>query len=309
MSDDLADSVEAPSAPEAEEVSNDQPEDDVEASESIDTEPEEAEDTGEESESDEDQPEEGSEPETVRVEYDGEEFDLPPKLKDALMRDQDYTAKTQSLGDERRSYEAEKADFAQYMEASTAHSQSIAELTAIDQQLQSFQQYDWNAAFDADITAATKLQHQMQQLQASREGKVQEIQAAEDQRTKLQDENMRRTAERTDAAMAKKVPNWGDERKAELGRFAVETLGFPIQAVKNAVTEGEIMTLHLAEIGFQTLNRAKTKTKAAGAKAPTTAPSKNLKPKRQSAPKSLSSVTDPSQYREMRLAQKRKKAS
>jgi len=301
--DDLVDSDEAPSTPEVEEVGDDQPETDVEASES---EPEEAEE-GEESETEQEQPDEGSSPDIVEVDYDGEVYEVPKRIKDAIMATKDYTEKTQTLAEERKHYEAERADFSQYVDATRAQTDKLANLAAIDQQLQSFNQYDWNAAFDADITSATKLQHQAQQLQAQREHLSSEIQQAENERQSLQHQNRQRVAERTDKALSNKIPNWGAERKAVLGAFAVETLGLPAAMVQNAVTEPEIMALHLAEIGFRTTQQVKAKAKQE-AQPKKANPSVKLKAKRQSPPKTLSSAKTPEQYREMRLAEKRKKA-
>ena len=309
MSDIATDSVAESSVPEVEEVDNDQPLTEDQSAESVieedDEEPEEG-DEAEESEQDEDQPDAESSLDTVDVEYEGERYKLPPKLKDALMRDQDYTLKTQSHAETVRAYEAERADFQQYVEATTAQSTGMANLAALDQQLQSFQQYDWNAAFDADITSATKLQHQMQQFQSQREQIVGSIQQGESKRQEMRHENMVRTAQRTDEALAKEIPNWGDDRKTELGRFAVETLGFPATAVSQAVTKAEIKTLHYAEIGFKAEQRVRAAKKGAGKGKVKVAPSKSINPKRQSAPKSLSNVSDPSAYRELRMAQKRK---
>jgi hypothetical protein len=304
-------SVPETSTADVEEVQTDQPETDDQASESVsedaDDQPEEASNDDDESEQDDEQPEAGSDPDTVKVEYDGEEYEVPKRLKDAVMATKDYTEKTQALGDERRSYEAEKADFTQYMEATKAQSDQLANLAAMDQQLQSFQAYDWNAAFDADITSATKLQHQMQQLQSNREQLVQTIQQGETQRQGVQHENMVRTAERTDARLAQEVTGWGEEMKSELGKFAVD-MGFPADAVSNAVTYPEINVLRLAQIGWKTEQQVKSAVKSKDRKVVAVKPSKNLKPKRQSAPKTLSNVSDPGAYRELRLAQKRKQA-
>tara|TARA_R110002126_G_scaffold6091_1_gene32036 strand:+ start:4405 stop:5322 length:918 start_codon:yes stop_codon:yes gene_type:complete len=301
MDDNLADSVVETSESEVEEVFEDQSEtedDSTEVAEEGSEEPDEAED-GEESEQEDDQPEGESVLETVDVEYDGEQYKLPPKLKDAFMREQDYTVKTQTLA-------AEKHDFQQYMEATQANQQSMANLAAIDQQLQSYQEYDWNSAFDADITSATKLQHQMQQLQSQREQLVGTIQQGEQQRKALRHDNMVKVAQRTDAQLKKEIPNWGEGRKSELGRFAVETMGFPAEMVAQAVTPPEILALHYAEIGYQTVQKVKNAKKPKGSKVVEVKPSKNLKPKKQSAPKSLSNVSDPNAYRELRMAQKRK---
>tara|TARA_R110000737_G_scaffold80812_1_gene113119 strand:- start:66 stop:983 length:918 start_codon:yes stop_codon:yes gene_type:complete len=301
MDDNLADSVVETSESEVEEVSQDQSETEDYSTEVVEEnseEPDEADD-GEESEQEDDQPEMESILETVDVEYDGEQYKLPPKLKDAFMREQDYTVKTQALA-------SEKQDFQQYMEATNANQQGIANLAAIDLQLKSYQAYNWDSAFDNDITSATKMQHQMQQLQQQRSQLVGTIQQAEQRRTELRHENMVRTAQRTDAQLAKEIPNWGENRKVELGRFAVEVMGFPEAIVSSAVTPSEIKALHYAEIGYRTEQKVKNAKKQKGTKTAQVEPSKSLKAKKQSAPKSLSNVSDPNAYRELRMAQKRK---
>jgi len=116
---------------------------------------------------------------------------------------------------------------------------------------------------------------------------------------------MVRVAERTDAKLAKEVTGWGIEMKSDLGKFAVD-MGLPANMVSNAVTYPEINILRLAQIGYKTENQVKAAVKSKDKKIVQVKPSKSLKPKRQSAPKTLSNVTDPVAYRELRLAQKRK---
>lgn len=307
--DDQVGSVAETSTPEAEEVVTDQPEAEDQDSESVTQEgdyeePEEAKES-EESETEDEQPPEGSFSETVEVEYDGEVYEVPKRLKDAVMATKDYTEKTQSLADERRNYEAEKADFTQYMEASKAQSEQIANLAAIDQQLKQFETVDMNQLIDTDITSANKLQYQKQQLLVQRDQLVGAIQQGEAERQRLQHESMVRIAEKTDAKLSKEVTGWGDEMKADLGKFAVD-MGLPADMVSRAVTYPEINILRLAQIGYKTENQVKAAVKSKDNRVVRVKPSKNLKPKRQSAPKSLSNVTDPVAYRELRLAQKRK---
>ena len=307
--DDEVGSVAETSTAEAEEVLTDQPEAEDQDSESVaedsdNEEPEEAEE-GEGTETEDEQPELGSNSETVEVEYDGEVYAVPKRLKDAVMATKDYTEKTQSLADERRNYEAEKADFTQYMEATKAQSDQMANLAAIDQQLNHFETFDMNHLIDTDITSANKLQYQKQQLQAQRGQLVGAIQQGEQQRQEAQHQNMVRVAERTDAKLASEVTGWGDEMKSDLGKFAVD-MGLPANMVSNAVTYPEINILRLAQIGYKTENQVKAAVKSKDRKIVQVKPSKSLKPKRQSAPKTLSNVTDPVAYRELRLAQKRK---
>jgi len=288
-----------------EEVLEDQPEVDVEesgeAGDGQDDEPEEG--------SQDDQPETSEVVETVTVEYDGKEYNVPANIKDALMRESDYTAKTTAVAEQRKALEAERQEFQQYAEASKFHSEGKAQLAAIDQQLKAYDEYDWNTAFETNITEATKLKYQAEQLQRNRQDVVGKIQEAEQERTRLHSENMARTAERTDAQLKTEIPNWGEDVKSELGRFAVETMGFPAEAVANAVTPQEIKALYYAQIGYKTLNSVKAQTAKAKAPAKVAKPSVNIKPKRQKAPTDLSKISDPEAYRNARLARQRRQGT
>ena len=310
VDNDFVGSVAEASTPEAAEVVTDQAEAEDQVSESVgeeaNEEPAETEE-GEEAEEGEEQPDEGSDLDTVRVEYDGEEYEVPKRLKDAVMATKDYTEKTSRLAEERRDYEAEKADFSQYMEASKAQSDQMANLAAIDQQLNHFETFDMNHLIDTDITSANKLQYQKQQLQAQRGQLVGAIQQGEQQRQEAQHQNMVRIAERTDAKLASEVTGWGDEMKSDLGKFAVD-MGLPTAMVSNAVTYPEINLLRLAQIGYKTEQKVRNGAKTTNKKVVEIKPSKSLKPKRQGAPKSLSNVSDPQAYRELRMAQKRKQS-
>ena len=307
MADEMVDSalIEA-SASEVEEVVEDQ----TEANEKVDEGAEEAvtedEETSEASEDGGDTDDEVTDIETVEVEYSGKKYTVPKDVKDALMREQDYTAKTTALADQRRAMEQEQQDFRQYAEASRAHSDKMAQLAAIDQQLAQYQAYDWNAAYDADLASATKLRHQMEQLQQGRNALVGEIQQAEGQRQHIEMQNLQRTAQRTEKQLAQEIPNWGDDLKSELGKFAVETMGFNPMAVSRAVTPQEIKALYYAHIGYKAVNAAKAS--ATKAKQPKAAPEppKKVQAKKAKAPTDLYSIKDPEEYRKAYLARKRK---
>jgi len=303
------------SIPDAEEVDDDQTsaEDEVtgEDDESIDTEPEEEDDDDSESDqTDDDDADSDDDSEvasdTVEVEYDGKKYAVPAEIKDAIMRDQDYTHKTQALAESRKAYEAEQEDFKQYVEASRANSEKMAELSAIDRQLKDYESIDWNSYYDTDLAGATKLRHQMEQLGQARNALIQDVQVAEQHRTQLHNENMAKTAQRTDEAMKSEIPNWGDELKTELGKFAVDVIGFAPEAVSRAVRPQEIKTLYYAQVGFKAIQAAKAK--SAKAKQPTEVkqPPKAVKPRRQKAPSNLSKISDPAAYREAYMARKRK---
>jgi hypothetical protein len=57
---------------------------------------------------------ETSDDDSEEVDYEGEKYKLPKKLKDALLRQQDYTQKTQQVAEQRRAIEAQAQQVQQH---------------------------------------------------------------------------------------------------------------------------------------------------------------------------------------------------
>lgn len=102
--------------------------------------------------------------ELVEEEIDGEVFKLPKKVHEAVLRQKDYTQKTQEVASIRKIAE----DRANYYEAANGLMQQAfqeaAQVHAIGQQLQQLNQVDWNKAIAEDPQRAMQLSLQRQQL-------------------------------------------------------------------------------------------------------------------------------------------------
>ena len=112
------------------------------------------------------------------VEIDGEKLTLPKKVAAAVMRQQDYTKKTQEVAEKRRSVD----DRAQYLDAReqllNSTFQEAAELQSLQKQVEQFKSIDWNTLIADDPQQALKLNFAHQQLQqqlAEKQGKVQHL--------------------------------------------------------------------------------------------------------------------------------------
>lgn len=312
---DVAGSPDEGSAIDAEEVQTpegeDQPEaDNATSNDAEEVETEESLDDSEEADAEgDDQPDAESEPDTVTVEFDGEEYEVPSVLKDALMRDKDYTQKTQAHAEEvreRTAYFAEREEnLRQYQQISQNQTAAVSYLQNIDQQLRQFEGFDWNRAFDEDLGQATKLKHQVEQLQAQRGQVVQQIEQGEQARQMKEQEYLATTAAQTRKDLARQFPTWDEKREAELTTFAKDVLGFTDQALARTVEFGHLKGLHYAEIGY----RAEQEAKKAAKPAPKPAkPLVKRRAKRNIAPKSLDRISDPNEYEKAYLAQKAKRA-
>lgn len=110
-----------------------------------------------------DEPEE----ELDETEFEGKKYRVPKELKDALLRQADYTRKTQEVAEIRRAAESERAAIKQAVEADEAADELKSDLRTVDKALKSFENVDWSK-FAADSPAqaqAYMLQYQQLQMQ------------------------------------------------------------------------------------------------------------------------------------------------
>jgi hypothetical protein len=126
------------------------------------------------------------------IEHDGEKFKVPKKLKDAFLRQDDYTRKTQAVAEERRQVEARDAQIRQHFEQRQAqfqaqaefqqkHIKDVAAVVSIDERLGQLSRIDWDALETADPMQAVKLNRQVQQLQLQKQDIVGRLNQAQQQ--------------------------------------------------------------------------------------------------------------------------------
>lgn len=126
------------------------------------------------------------------IDYEGEKFKVPKKLKDAFLRQDDYTRKTQAVAEERRQVEARDAEIRQHLEQRQAqfnaqaefhqkHIKDVAAVVSIDERLGQLARIDWDAIETADPMQAVKLNRQVQQLQLQKQEIVGRLNQAQQQ--------------------------------------------------------------------------------------------------------------------------------
>lgn len=82
-------------------------------------------------------------PQEVEVEYNGKTYSLLPELRDALLRQADYTRKTQELAGQRRAFEAERQTHGRENTALRAHLTDAARIVALNDHLSALDKVDW----------------------------------------------------------------------------------------------------------------------------------------------------------------------
>lgn len=197
---------------------------------------------------------------TAEVEYEGETYEVPRALKDALLRQADYTRKTMELADQRRALAADRAGVEQDRAMTFEEFQASARLREIAGQLQDFAQHDWanldpHHPYTAELRAAVGRLVQEQQALHGRLTEHHHYRSAREQ------QEIARTRAETDHAMAREVQDWSPARRQALESFAV-SCGIAHEDLGHA-SAAEMRILNLAYLGAQQQERQRAANRGA----------------------------------------------
>lgn len=147
-------------------------------------------------------------------------YSVPKELKDAFMRNDDYTKKTQELADQRRSLEQVR-ELAQTRQLESAFIESISaeqqEIAVIDAYLQQAQKMDWSQMnTDQMLRAKVEIDNVKERkalLRESIEGKRGKFQ--QDVRSRMDD-----LKSKSREMASKSIPNYGEDTDKSMRAFA-----------------------------------------------------------------------------------------
>lgn len=109
------------------------------------------------------------------VDYEGKKYKVPKELKDALLRQSDYTRKTQELAEMRRAVTAQASELNEARAFSQAATQHAAKIHAIDETLNQYAGVNWQALIQQDPQAAQQHWMLYQQAKDSKQKMVGEL--------------------------------------------------------------------------------------------------------------------------------------
>lgn len=203
---------------------------------------------------------------TDEVEYEGAKYRVPKVLKDAILRNEDYTRKTQEVAATRKELEQQAQALTQQAEVQKATLGERVQLAGVESELAAYAKVDWHKlhaedpagfAFHSDRKA--ELREQARLLGGS-------IAQKEQQALETQRGDRAKRAQESEAVIARDIKGWGKEKAEQLVSLAESVGGMPRQAMVDAMImfPGAAKILELASIGQQFLAKqsaAPTKTK------------------------------------------------
>lgn len=154
-----------------------------------------------------------TQPALEEVEWEGQKYQLPPVLKSALMRQQDYTQKTQAVAERERmvALQVQRQQIeAQFQQSIGPEHQALNELEAAIKQ---YNNVDWQAL---DTDSLVKTRHALDMLKERRS----EVQKQVEDKRKGFEEQMqglhRESLQKANEVLARKIPKWGPEVQKEI---------------------------------------------------------------------------------------------
>ena len=181
-------------------------------------------------------------PDDEEIEYEGEKFKVPAKLKDAFLRQADYTRKTQEAAEIKRQAETQVEAVKQREAFIQQNVAEVARIQAIDAELMQFQNVNWDQLWDSDPVQAGKLNQRAQMLQAQRAQTEQVLTQRQAQFQQWQQQQAAMRMQEGQRVLQREIPNWGTEVQSQLLDYAQKT-GWSASEIQN-ITPRQVVALY-----------------------------------------------------------------
>jgi hypothetical protein len=175
------------------------------------------------------------------IEYEGKVYQAPKALKAALMRQADYTRKTQELAAERRVVEAERTLHAQTQETRSA-------LAALEHKMAAVEAVDWQALQRDDPEAAEQLRRHAQMLVEAHRHLAADLDARQAQYHAAEQHTHAERLREGHAALSRDIEGWSPELAGRLAEFATSEFGVTPQELAEVHDPRLVKLLHAAYV-------------------------------------------------------------
>ena len=181
-----------------------------------------------EGEAEEVEPEDDSE----EIEHEGERYKVPKALKDAFLRQADYTRKTQEIAETRKALEARNAELAQQAEVFRETSEKRVQLAIIDQQLSQLDQMDWGVyAQTYGAEQAVAAMAQANQLRDARSALTADISAKESEFNSQRQAAEARALQEAEQVLSREIQGFGPQLVQTVAKAASD-FGFTAEEIR-----------------------------------------------------------------------------
>lgn len=180
------------------------------------------------------------------VDFEGEKYRVPKKMREALTRASDHEAQAREVAEQRRTLEAERAQWSGHSKAAEEHIDRVATLKLIDSHLARFPQtpQQWDAFEQQDAAAAASAFRQYQQIQAQRGQLAQQVTGYQQAQQQQQQQAIAQRAQASVAVLKQHIPDFSEKTLSDIEAFAVKEFGFKPEQIRAVVDPGPWLLAH-----------------------------------------------------------------
>ncbi len=220
------------------------PEAEVETVEQEDIEgaaPETVEDDTPEGESDEAE-EDSTDDDSEEVEYDGEKYRVPKALKDAFLRNADYTQKTQQLAEQRKAVETTLQNLTAVSEHERAAQTQIA---TIEAKIALYDGIDWDAWAQQDPMAVNNARWELNELRNEYGAAQQNLTAVQAHLQSVAQQETAKRLEEGEKVLRERIPGFNQDKLHSILDESQKAYPFSRDEIVEAVRDNPLVLLVL----------------------------------------------------------------
>lgn len=198
-------------------------------------------------------------PEFVEIEYDGKLYEVPTELKDALLRQSDYTTKTQEVASQRKEVEVIHGQLKQAydnFQFSESIKDDVLKAQQLEAQEQQYHQYLRDNIENLSSTDIEKLRFAIEDARNERNSLVESVQGKQQEFQQAQEQSRQELLKKGTEVLQSKIPNWGAETQREVMEYGVAQ-GFTEAELNQLIDPREVEILWKAK-QYDALQSGKT---------------------------------------------------
>ena len=196
--------------------------------------------------------------EEEEVDYEGKQYRVPKELKDALLRQADYTRKTQEVAETKRTLAQREESIVKAEQRQAEFLGDVAQLAALNDRLNPLERINWPQYLRTGGAEAQARWVEFQQAAQARDNFARQLQTKVQQRQADEEREIATLREQGRAELQKHIKGYSPELANKLADFGVAEFGFSKDEILQAEADPRsIRVLHLAWLGQQALNQRK----------------------------------------------------
>lgn len=181
----------------------------------------------------------------VEVEFEGQLIEAPKAVAEALMKNADYTKKTQTLSADRKALEVqtgEVKELAKQYEFAQEIQPDILKAQQLEQQAEQAHQYLRDNIDDLSSVDIEKIRLAVDDARSERDKLVESLKVKQTEFQQAQEQSHKELLDKGTEVLRSRIPGWGEKSQAQVREYALAA-GFTEQDIASVVDPRQVEAL------------------------------------------------------------------